>query len=115
MSNDLNDFPDPLHLDGQLVFSLYPMVKAGIIHRITGIDAIKAIEDVVAISQNYKEGDEVFQTNDTRQRFCAIDLIAPSLKTLKASLELIQVELGALDENGDNLIYGFFDTSRLVV
>lgn len=105
---NLGGSADHIYLDGHFVLSLYPAVRAGIIHKITGLDAIKTMENLVSFSQYYYEGDEVFRTNDTRQRFCAIDLIAPSWNELKASIELIQTTLKVLDKDGNNLIYGNF-------
>jgi phosphoribosylaminoimidazole carboxylase (NCAIR synthetase) len=110
---DSENITDHIYLDGHFSISLHPTVRAGIIQQIKGLDTIKHMDNVVAFSQRYHEGDEVFQTNDVRQRFCSVDLIAPSLNHLKASIELIQDALKVLDKDGNNLIYGKFETSRI--
>jgi biotin carboxylase len=113
-SDNFTDITEHIFLDGHLSVSLHPTVRAGIIQQIKGLETIEHMENVVAFSQRYYVGDEVHRTNDVRQRFCSVDLIAPSLKNLKGSIELIQDELRILDKDGNNLIYGNFETSRIL-
>ena len=111
---DFEKLSNHVHLDGQFAVSLYPTIRAGIIHKIIGLEKIIQMDNVVAFSKRYIDGDQVFQSNNVTQRFCAVEIVAPSIYDLQESINLVQNQLRVLDNDGNNLIYGNFNSRRIL-
>ncbi len=107
---DINQY---FELDGHYVASLYPTIRAGNIHSVVGLDEVYNLENVVDFSQRYFNGSEVFQMNDVSQRFCAVEIVSPSINDLKRSITTVQKKLKVYNQDGRNLIYGNFETTRI--
>ncbi len=113
ISGNYKDINKYFKLDGHYVVSLYPTIRAGNIHRINGLDEIINLENVVDFSQRYFIGSEVLQRNDVGQRFCAVEIVSPSIEDLKMTITSVQNKLEVNNRDGSNLIYGNFETTRI--
>lgn len=105
---------DP-YFHGNYAGSLCIPIKAGILNRIDGVDLIKADPAVLDLIQYYHIGDVITQDKigTLMQHFCRIKLMTKSRKEYIDKVNWIQSVIKITDMNGEDMIYRYFDTSRL--
>ncbi len=105
---DLAPLSDPK--PSRISCKLSPIVKLGTISRMTGLDEIKAMPDVVDIRPSYNEGDTVTGEGTLKQIVCRFFIVSDSKEKLKESIDRIQDVFRVYDEKGENMLIGLFDT-----
>ena len=97
-------------------FILILIVKPGTIQRITGLDKISQLKEVVNIMQSYKEGDCISDKaeNTTQQVFGRVHIVAEDDKRLINTLNYIKEQLNILNENGESMLVNSFDVNQLL-
>lgn len=95
----------------QISCKLSPLVKIGTIKTLGGLEEINALTDVVSVNPSYEEGDEVTGEGTLKQIVCRFFIVSNTKQELIATIKKIQELLVVLDENGENMLIGEFDTN----
>lgn len=105
---------DP-YFHGSYVGSMCVPLSVGTIKSIAGVDEIRADENVFDILQYYYEGDEVTREKigTLMQHFCRIKFVAGSYEELTNKINQYQKSLDIKNQDGEDMIYRYFDTDRL--
>lgn len=112
-SMDINIDDSIYELSGKRMIQLDPTLRAGIISEIHGLNQIKEKENVIAVSQRYFVGDEIFITNDLRQRFAEICILNNDMDEEVEDIHFVQNTLRIIDLQGRNMLCDPFDTSNI--
>ena len=106
--------PDSMYqLNGRKAAVLFPVLKAGQINNVIGLDRIESNEKVFSISRRHLIGDVIEWTHDVNQRYGEFDIIAENMDDLKVQIKEIQGTLKVLDADGKEMIYSHFDVNRI--
>lgn len=89
---------------------LSPLAKGGKISKIRGLEEIKQLSDVVSVNPSYREGDEVTGVGTLKQVVCRFFIVSKDKKSLIDTINKIYDLLEIIDENGNDMIIGKFDT-----
>lgn len=109
-----SDFSENIwRLGGKRITQLDPILKPGKINRIQGVEDIRKMNSVVAISQRVFEGDTIKKSNDLGQRFGEFCIISDDIDDEITNIKKIQTYLSVTDENGMEMIFDTFDTDKL--
>jgi len=100
-------------LNGRRAAVLFPTISAGTISGISGVEEIKASDDVYAMWLRYSVGKKLGWTYDINQRLAEIGLFSNSVEEIKKDVLDIQRKLVVMDEHGNNMIYRPFDVDRI--
>lgn len=100
-------------LGGKIASVLYLNVRPGTVKAIRGEDVIKDHPAVIAYLPRCKVGDTISWSYNVNQRFAELDILTDTFDELLAVMELIQESIFVEDENGENMIYNLFDTTRI--
>ena len=94
---------------------LVVLLKQGVVAKIEGLEEIKAMPEVLNITQFYTEGEEVPPTciGNLGQSFARIHIVTDTREELKNVIDKIQNTLNITDKNGNNMKLSGFDTSIL--
>lgn len=95
-------------LNGYAALQMCITVAAGTIGTICGMDQIRALPEVVAVTQRLFVGDRVENTGDVKQRFCEIALVAKA-EQAKSVVGRIRKLLTVTDTQGVNMLVSPFD------
>lgn len=103
------------YLNGKYGGSLCFPLKAGVISEIYGIEEIKGMEVVSDFIQYYQLGDEIAEdkVGTMSQHFGRIKIVAGNKKEVASAMEKVQEILKVKDQDGRDMIYMRFDTTRL--
>ena len=93
---------------------LSPLVKTGKISKIIGLEEIFSMSDVVSVNPSYNEGDTVTGEGTLKQIICRFFIVSKNKTSLKMTIDEIQSKLKVIDENGENMLIGLFDTETLL-
>lgn len=106
---------DP-YFHGNIVGSLCVPLKQGMVGKVFGVDDVKKDEAVFDFLQYYYEGDTVLTDwiGTLMQHFCRIKFITNNYSQLLEKFDLYQKILNVLNSSGEDMIYRYFDTSRLI-
>lgn len=106
---------DP-YFHGNIVGSMCVPLKQGKIVNISGVDDVKQDEAVFDFLQYYYEGDSVPSEwiGTLMQHFCRIKFITDDYSKLVGMFDKYQHQLSIKDSSGGDMIYRYFDTSRLL-
>jgi biotin carboxylase len=99
-------------LEGNISVQLLISARGGKISTISGLHEIASHSNIVSISQRYFVNDTIPNTGDVRQRFCEIAILA-NKSEVKTIIEWVQSKLIVLDENGNDMLVSYFDTTIL--
>jgi len=101
---------------GKRACTLWILLKSGIIKNIYGLKELRDDPSVIYIVQRFKEGDRVMESmlGNERQVLARIYVVTDSIKELLSKIGDIQTKLSVIDEDGNNMIFDFFDTSSLI-
>lgn len=105
---------DP-YMHGHYVGSLTIPLKAGKIGRIIGLDTVKSNASIIGLTQYYHEGDSIEESaiGTLLQHFCRVKMMTDSLFSYKELVNWVQETIHIQDEDGNDMIYRLFETSRL--
>jgi len=105
---------DP-YFNGKYVGSLCIPLKAGVIEKIEGIDQVRNDPSVLDLVQYYNEGDKISakKIGTLMQHFCRIKLITESKAEFIEKINWIQSTLKITGRECENMIYRYFDISRM--
>lgn len=92
---------------------LYLTVKACKLKQLGGIAEVINDNRVVSYSPRCKEGDEIKWAYNVNQRLGEADLLCSDTSELVDTIEYVNGTLTATDENGEDVIFARFDTSRI--
>ena len=92
---------------------LSPLVRVGKIAKIEGIDEISQMSEVVSINPSYNVGDTITGEGTLKQIICRFFIVSHDKQSLKKVIDMIQSKLKVLDENGENMLIGLFDTDTI--
>lgn len=95
----------------EICCKLSPLVKTGKIKRITGLDEIEKLRDVVSVNPSYNSGDTVDGYGTLKQIVCRVFIVSKCKEDLIDSINTIYSTLKVEDENGEEMLIGKFDTS----
>lgn len=90
---------------------LSPLVRAGTIKSIEGLDEIAKIPEVLSINPSYTAGDTVAAVGTLKQIVCRFFFVAGSKHRLSEIIDQIQHTLTVVDDEGRNMLLTLFDTS----
>lgn len=108
------EFDDDIwKLKGKRITQLDPTLKPGKIKKISGVEEIKKMDCIVAVSQRVSEGDTIVKSNDLGQRFGEFCIVSDNLNDEIANIKKIQDYLRVIDENDMEMIFDSFDTDKL--
>ena len=99
---------DAYLLRDHVALQLCVTVGAGTVGAIRGLEQIRALPEVVALTQRLFVGDKVENTGDVKQRFCEIALVAKR-QDAKAVVARIRELLGVEDIHGQSMLVSPFD------
>lgn len=102
-------------LHGKRAAVLFPVMKAGTISTISGLDVIDKDDHVFSMSERHTIGDIIRLTHDVNQRFGEIDIIANSIMELIRCILFVQKSLSVKGIDGAEMLYNHFDVNRIVV
>lgn len=102
--------PKPIEISCKLS----PLVKIGKISKIIGLDEISNMNDVVSVNPSYNEGDTITGEGTLKQIICRFFIVSRNKESLKMTIDEIQSKLKVIDENGENMLIGLFDTELLL-
>lgn len=103
------------YFNGYYTGSLNIPLREGIIGRISGIDEIKKDSSILDFVQYYNIGDEIISSDigTLAQHFCRIKLILKNKEEFIEKINRVQDVLELEDEDGNDMVYRYFDTDRL--
>lgn len=101
------------YINGNKAAILFPTVKAGTITRIEGYDRVIQDKNIVSLLQRCSEGEKIDWTYNVNQRLAEIDILAENIDELVKSIERVQNTIKVFDENGNDMVFERFSTSRL--
>lgn len=102
-----------LLLKDKMAVLLYPVVRAGKISKIKGLNDFLEDSRVVSCTRRYSEGDIVGKTDTVNQRFLEVDLLCQDSGDAKEVIERFQQSVSVLDEYGNEMLFDEFDVSQL--
>lgn len=105
---NISELADPT-FHGMWACKLSPLVKEGTIAEIKGIDEIKAIDGVVAVNPNYRNGDIVCGLGTQRQMAANIFLVASDKEKLADIIQKVNSLFEVFDESGNSMLLTSFD------
>lgn len=94
----------------QISCKLSPLVKVGKIAQLNGLEKIKKLSDVVSVNSSYRAGDEVTGEGTLKQIVSRFFIVSDTKENLINTIEKINGLLEVLDENGEDMLMGKFDT-----
>lgn len=97
----------------QISCKLSPLVRIGYISKIQGLGEIRAMEDVVSVNPSYRDGDTVTGEGTLKQIVCRFFIISKTKEDLKKTIDHIQTCLHVIDDEGNEMLTGLFDSSIL--
>ena len=108
------DHIDP-YLNGKSAVLFSIPIRSGEIGKIEGIEAIKQMIPSIDYTQYYTQGDIIPNNyiGTTMQFFCRFKFFALNREDAAEKIELIQKVIQIEDVNGKDMIYKYFDCSRI--
>lgn len=104
----------PYLLNGKYALQIDFALKPGTIKEITGIEKIKDLPYVLAISQKHHVGDLIKNTGDVRRRLCEVAAIAHNKESVIIHYNTINSYLSVKNELGNEMLVDMIDPSILV-
>lgn len=95
----------------QIACKLSPLVTVGEIGRLSGLDEIAKLPDVVSVNPSYCEGDAVTGEGTLKQIICRFFIVSKNKQDLMDTIDKIYGLLCVEDKQGRNMLIGKFDTS----
>ena len=108
---DLSLLGNPKHKE--VCCKLSPLVRLGKIRSIEGLQEIAALRDVVSVNPSYEDGDTVTGEGTLKQIVCRFFIVSESKEDLIHTIEEIYRLLKVTDENGEDMLIGYFDTDLI--
>lgn len=105
---DLEKYSNPK--PDKLACKLSPLVRTGKIAKLEGLDIIAELPDVVSVNPSYEIGDAVDGEGTLKQIVCRFFIISDSKEKLIDTINNIYKYLRVLDEQGESMLIGRFDT-----
>lgn len=91
-------------LNGKYVANLFPMMKAGKIQHIAGMEYINSMPSVVSAALRHSDGETVEATKTVNQRVGEYNLRTNSIEEMKQAIQEIYDNLKVYDEEGNDLM-----------
>ena len=111
----INELPkDMYNLRGKRAAVLFPVIRAGVIADIKGVDVVRSDKRVFSYLQRHTVTGEVGWTYNVNQRFAEIDILASDTEDLKEAITSIQNSLSVRDTRNEEMLYEHFDVNRIV-
>lgn len=104
---------DGVWLDGKIAAVLFPVVREGEIHKVSGIEEYKEDKRVISVSTRYSEGDVQVWTGDVNQRFAEIDVLANDVVEISEIINKFYNTVSVKDTSNSEMLFDQFDTNRL--
>lgn len=92
-----------IFLNGKKALTVFPLLSAGIIGKIEGLQEIEADPRVVSLLPRHKEGDAISWTYDLNHRLCEIDLLVKEGEIV-SNLRWIYSTIKVYDVDGSNML-----------
>lgn len=113
-------FPDDTHipeagakLKGNKAAVMFPVLRAGKIASISGINTMEKDPRCVCHLTRYYEGDEIEWTYNVNQRYSEVDFIGKDIDDLIDVINKYQSTVQVKDDRQTNLFYDKFNTKRM--
>lgn len=117
-SMDIDNFKqqDSFDFAGQFAGTFWVLLKSGIIHEISGLDAIARDPSVVTVIQRFFEGDQVRSEmlGTERQVLARIYVVTPTLESLVQKSQQLQSLIKVNDEQGDDMVLEWVDAKSFM-
>ena len=97
---------DTVKLNGKSVCVLFPIIRAGKISEVQGLEEISAMPEVIGYTLRHNVGEDIPFTGNVNQRFGEFSVIAENRSELKKSIQKVLDTLHVLDENGEEMLFG---------
>ena len=104
---------DGAKLNGQIAAVLFPVLKAGKIKSIKGLDRYMKDTRVVSCLTRYGEGDSLSWTYDVNQRYAEVDLLGKNIGDLSDAINSFYKSVEITDEYGSSMYFDKFNPNRL--
>lgn len=115
ISEDFGELQDSYKLCNKCSLQIMVDSRPGVIGKISGIETIKNLPEVVHIEQKAKVGDKIPCSGDVRQRIFEIILMTDnSHEKICEAVNKVKSLLVVEDEKGNNMLVSFFDTKKLI-
>ncbi len=101
-------------LGGKRGSVLYLTICAGHITKINGIETVRNMQEVVSFWTRCKEGDTLKWSYNVNQRLAETDLLADDTDELIKAINKINTTVTCEDDDGNDMVFERFDTSRIV-
>ena len=105
---------DDVRLRGKWAATVWFLLKAGTIGKISGFDECESDSRVVANVQRFSEGDEVLPEwiGSEKQVLSRLYLVCDSKEELRDAIKEYQHKVNVSDTNGNDMLIGGFDADR---
>ena len=111
----INEIPEDMYkIHGKRAAVLFPVIKKGMIKKISGVESIKSQKGVFSLLLRHTEGANIDWTYDVNQRIAEIDMVADNTEELKQLILSVQSQLKVQDAAGEEMIFDDFDIERIV-
>lgn len=114
MPDDFDVPYDMWRIKGNKAAVLFPVMRAGRIDRLDGIEIINSMKSVHAYSIRHNVGETVGWTYDVNQRYAEVDVCEDCKESLINTIKKIQLSFVPYDSNNKSLSFAEFDTSRVM-
>lgn len=104
---------DGAKLNGQVAAVLFPVLRAGTIKSIKGLDSYMKDTRVVSCLTRYGEGDSLSWTYDVNQRYAEVDLLGKNIDDLSDAINSFYKSVEISDEQGNSMYFDKFNPNRL--
>lgn len=86
-------------------YCVYPIhMLSGVIAKVTGIDAVSQIDDVVAVVDTKHVGDKVKESGTVAQVFAFVHFVFDTLEECKERIQKLHTEMSVLDSEGREML-----------
>lgn len=104
---------DGAKLNGNKAAVIFPVLRAGKIHSISGVDIMNKDPRCICHFTRYHKGDNLSWTYDVNQRFSEVDFLGGNINDLMDVIKKYQDTVSVIDERGLNMFYDKFNVNRL--
>ena len=94
-------------------FQLPVLLRKGTIKSISGLDAVKALQNVIHVHQIHFEGETLTKEADFSQILCRIHMVAESINSIRQTVKEVYDILKVVDESENDMVICRMDLERI--
>ena len=93
------------------IYMIY--LDEGKITKISGVEDILSLENVVVMPASYGVGDTIYQTGSFFQVYARVQIVYDTPEELSSTVDYVHEHLKVLDEHGNNMVHRMLDLSAV--